>query len=149
MTKTRADAWTDKDDKLLGDTVIKYIQSGSQQLKAFDEAGDKLERTSGACGFRWNAVVRQRYETKLKEAKKIRREGRKFTSITIEHPTVESPKETIASSLYSNAALTARYEDVIDTIQEEKRQLLEYNRMLLQENKDLKEMRDSVLRILS
>lgn len=147
--KTRSDLWTDEQDVLLASIVLKHIQSGSQQLRAFEEASDELERTSAACAFRWNATVKRGYEVELKKAFKLRRQlhNHRVASIPVETPTVETP--TVSSSLSANAALTARYEDVIDTLQEEKRQLLEYNRMLLQENKDLKEMRDSVLRILS
>jgi RsfA family transcription factor len=149
MTKTRADAWTDHQDDLLATIVLKHIQSGSQQLRAFEEASDELDRTSAACAFRWNATIKRGYEVELKKAFKLRRQHsrHKVASIPIETLTVEPP--IVSSTLSANAALTARYEDVIDTLQEEKRQLLEYNRMLLQENKDLKEMRDSVLRILS
>ncbi|SDI76533.1 RsfA family transcriptional regulator [Alteribacillus bidgolensis] len=69
----RQDAWSDKDDRLLANTVLKHIREGSTQLKAFDETGDMLERTSAACGFRWNAIVRQKYEHKVKEAKRERK----------------------------------------------------------------------------
>ncbi|MFB4163794.1 RsfA family transcriptional regulator [Alteribacillus sp. JSM 102045] len=69
----RQDAWSDKDDRLLANTVLKHIREGSTQLKAFDETGDMLDRTSAACGFRWNAIVRQKYEHKVKEAKRERK----------------------------------------------------------------------------
>ncbi|WP_158737528.1 RsfA family transcriptional regulator [Alteribacillus sp. YIM 98480] len=69
----RQDAWSEKDDRLLANTVLKHIREGSTQLKAFDETGDMLERTSAACGFRWNAIVRQKFEHKVKEAKRERK----------------------------------------------------------------------------
>ncbi|SDH57665.1 prespore-specific regulator [Alteribacillus persepolensis] len=69
----RQDAWSDTDDRLLAETVLKHIREGSTQLKAFDEVGDTLDRTSAACGFRWNAIVRQKYEHKVKEAKRERK----------------------------------------------------------------------------
>ncbi|KFM98856.1 RsfA family transcriptional regulator [Bacillus clarus] len=72
--KTRQDAWTREDDLLLAETVLRHIRSGSTQIKAFDEVGDKLNRTSAACGFRWNAEVRQNYEDAVQLAKKQRKE---------------------------------------------------------------------------
>jgi prespore-specific regulator len=72
--KIRQDAWSPKDDLLLAETVLRHIREGSTQLKAFDEVGDKLNRTSAACGFRWNAEVRQGYEEAVQIAKKQRKE---------------------------------------------------------------------------
>ncbi|MFD2446827.1 RsfA family transcriptional regulator [Bacillus sp. CGMCC 1.16607] len=72
--KVRQDAWTDEDDLLLAETVLRHVREGSTQLNAFEEVGDKLNRTSAACGFRWNAVVRHRYEKALSLAKKQRKQ---------------------------------------------------------------------------
>ncbi|ANB60040.1 RsfA family transcriptional regulator [Anoxybacteroides amylolyticum] len=72
--KQRQDAWTEEDDLLLAETVLRHVREGSTQLNAFEEVGDKLNRTSAACGFRWNAVVRSRYEKALQLAKKQRKE---------------------------------------------------------------------------
>lgn len=57
MTKQRQDAWSEENDLLLAETVLRHVREGSTQLNAFEEVGDKLNRTSAACGFRWNAVV--------------------------------------------------------------------------------------------
>ncbi|MBB6449493.1 prespore-specific regulator [Geomicrobium halophilum] len=73
MTKVRQDAWSHEDDVLLADTVLKHIKEGSTQLKAFEEVGDILNRTAAACGFRWNAVVRDRYEGHVSDAKRERK----------------------------------------------------------------------------
>ncbi|MFS0783909.1 RsfA family transcriptional regulator [Bacillus sp. 1P06AnD] len=72
--KIRQDAWTDEDDLLLAETVLRHVREGSTQLNAFEEVGDKLNRTSAACGFRWNAVVRHNYEKALQLAKKQRKQ---------------------------------------------------------------------------
>ncbi|MFC0188054.1 RsfA family transcriptional regulator [Fictibacillus aquaticus] len=74
MSKLRQDAWSEEDDLLLAETVLRHVREGSTQLHAFEEVGDKLERTSAAVGFRWNAIVRKRYEQALKIAKKQRKE---------------------------------------------------------------------------
>ncbi|WP_066194332.1 MULTISPECIES: RsfA family transcriptional regulator [Gracilibacillus] len=77
MTKVRQDAWSHEDDLLLAETVLRHIRDGSTQLTAFDEVGDKLNRTSAACGFRWNAEVRQSYEQAVQIAKKQRKEKKR------------------------------------------------------------------------
>jgi len=51
------------------------VREGSTQLSAFEEVGDALNRTAAACGFRWNAVVRQSYETELEASKKERKQA--------------------------------------------------------------------------
>jgi len=76
--KQRQDAWTEEDDLLLAETVLRHVREGSTQLNAFEEVGDKLNRTSAACGFRWNAVVRSRYEKALQMAKKHRKERQRL-----------------------------------------------------------------------
>ncbi|WP_273129592.1 RsfA family transcriptional regulator [Metabacillus sp. HB246100] len=72
--KQRQDAWSHENDLLLAETVLRHVREGSTQLNAFEEVGDKLNRTSAACGFRWNAVVRHDYEKALQLAKKQRKQ---------------------------------------------------------------------------
>lgn len=72
--KNRQDAWTEENDLLLAETVLRHVREGSTQLNAFEEVGDKLNRTASACGFRWNAVVRDQYEKALDLAKKQRKQ---------------------------------------------------------------------------
>ena len=74
MVKVRQDAWLERDDELLAETVLRHVREGSTQLGAFEEVGDALNRTAAACGFRWNAVVRRDYESELSEAKKERKQ---------------------------------------------------------------------------
>ncbi|WP_040227514.1 RsfA family transcriptional regulator [Bhargavaea cecembensis] len=74
MVKVRQDAWLEENDRLLAETVLRHVREGSTQLNAFEEAGDAMNRTAAACGFRWNAVVRKEYEKELAEAKKERKE---------------------------------------------------------------------------
>ncbi|MBO8155973.1 MAG: RsfA family transcriptional regulator [Bacillaceae bacterium] len=77
MAKVRQDAWSHEDDLLLAETVLRHIREGSTQLKAFEEVGDKLNRTAAACGFRWNAEVRKRYEKAIDLAKRQRKEKKR------------------------------------------------------------------------
>lgn len=76
--KVRQDAWTEEDDLLLAETVLRHVREGSTQLNAFEEVGDKLNRTSAACGFRWNAVVRHTYDKALSLAKKQRKQRKRI-----------------------------------------------------------------------
>jgi len=77
MAKVRQDAWSHENDLLLAETVLRHIREGSTQLNAFEEVGDKLNRTSAACGFRWNAEVRQRYQSAIELAKRQRKEKKR------------------------------------------------------------------------
>ncbi|KEK26328.1 RsfA family transcriptional regulator [Bacillus gaemokensis] len=92
--KTRQDAWTREDDLLLAETVLRHIRTGSTQLKAFDEVGDKLNRTSAACGFRWNAEVRQNYEDAVQLAKKQRKDLKR-SEANVEKQQLLEPKTKI------------------------------------------------------
>lgn len=76
--KVRQDAWTEENDLLLAETVLRHVREGSTQLNAFEEVGDQLDRTSAACGFRWNAVVRHQYEKALQLAKKQRKQRQRI-----------------------------------------------------------------------
>lgn len=69
MTAIRQDAWTADDDLILAEVTLRHIREGSTQLAAFEEVGDKIGRTSAACGFRWNSCVRKKYEAAIQLAK--------------------------------------------------------------------------------
>lgn len=77
MAKVRQDAWSHEDDLLLAETVLRHVREGSTQLKAFEEVGDRLNRTSAACGFRWNAEVRKNYVEAMELAKRQRKERKR------------------------------------------------------------------------
>src|SRR5690625_366330 len=77
LVKVRQDAWSHEDDLLLAETVLRHIREGSTQLNAFEEVGDKLNRTSAACGFRWNAEIRNKYESAIDLAKRQRKEKKR------------------------------------------------------------------------
>lgn len=77
LAKVRQDAWSHEDDLLLAETVLRHIREGSTQLKAFEEVGDQLNRTSAACGFRWNAEVRNKYINAIDLAKRQRKEKKR------------------------------------------------------------------------
>jgi prespore-specific regulator len=98
MVKVRQDAWSHEDDLLLAETVLRHVREGSTQLNAFDEVGDHLNRTSAACGFRWNAEVRKKYNNAMDLAKRQRKEKKRAIAnkpvIKLpqpQHYTVEQP----------------------------------------------------------
>ncbi|TSB46313.1 RsfA family transcriptional regulator [Alkalicoccobacillus porphyridii] len=70
MAVTRQDAWSEDEDLLLAEVVLRHIRESSTQLAAFEEVGRKLSRSSAACGFRWNSSIRKRYESAVALAKK-------------------------------------------------------------------------------
>ncbi|AIQ64982.1 precorrin-3B C17-methyltransferase [Paenibacillus stellifer] len=69
MTAIRQDAWSEEDDLVLAEVTLRHIREGSTQLAAFEEVGEKIGRTSAACGFRWNSCVRKSYEEAIAIAK--------------------------------------------------------------------------------
>ena len=74
MSIARQDAWNQDEDLLLAEVVLRHIREGSTQLRAFEEVGRQLSRTSAACGFRWNSFVRKQYKSGIELAKKQRKE---------------------------------------------------------------------------
>lgn len=74
MSRNRQDGWTKDEDVILANIVLEYIRTGKTQLEAFKEVAKQLSRTAAACGFRWNATVRKRYEEDINEAKQERKQ---------------------------------------------------------------------------
>src|SRR5690625_3033857 len=102
MAKVRQDAWSHEDDLLLAETVLRHIREGSTQLNAFEEVGDKLNRTSAACGFRWNAEVRNKYIDAMELAKRQRKERKRALAKKNQQEKQErQPSPSTYSSLHS------------------------------------------------
>lgn len=90
MVKVRQDAWSHEDDLLLAETVLRHVREGSTQLNAFEEVGDHLNRTSAACGFRWNAEVRKKYHNAMDLAKRQRKEKKRAAAA--HKPVIKMPQ---------------------------------------------------------
>ena len=106
MTKVRQDAWSHEDDLLLAETVLRHIREGSTQLDAFEEVGDHLNRTGAACGFRWNAIVRKKYEQAVSLAKRQRKERKRAEDRRYEVPAQKHQEiETVARVHVPNTSL--------------------------------------------
>lgn len=78
MTMVRQDAWSTNDDLILAEVTLKHIREGSTQLAAFEEVGEKIGRTSAACGFRWNSYVRKQHEEAIQICKQQRQKRSYF-----------------------------------------------------------------------
>jgi prespore-specific regulator len=89
MSSNRQDAWSQDEDVILAEVVLRHIREGGTQLKAFEEVGRKLSRTSAACGFRWNSFVRKQYKSGIELAKKQRKQAKKHAP-----PLKKLPQET-------------------------------------------------------
>ncbi|BCB03247.1 RsfA family transcriptional regulator [Bacillus sp. KH172YL63] len=101
MSSNRQDAWSQDEDVLLAEVVLRFIREGGTQLQAFEEVGRKLSRTAAACGFRWNSFVRKQYKSGIELAKKQRKHSKKHTPM-IKPASVpqESKKEQDADELH-------------------------------------------------
>lgn len=112
MPLTRQDAWSQDEDLLLAEIVLRNIREGGTQLKAFEEVGKQLTRTAAACGFRWNSCVRKQYKSGIELAKKQRKEAKKHPDhpkqedvvVTADEPvTVLPEKEEVQTTLSLHA----------------------------------------------
>ncbi|WP_201716665.1 RsfA family transcriptional regulator [Rossellomorea arthrocnemi] len=82
MSSNRQDAWSQDEDVLLAEVVLRHIREGGTQLQAFEEVGKKLSRTSAACGFRWNSFVRKQYKSGIELAKTQRKHAKKHSPLS-------------------------------------------------------------------
>lgn len=99
MSLTRQDAWSQDEDLLLAELVLKYIREGNTQLQAFEEVGKRLKRTSAACGFRWNSYVRKQYKSGIELAKKQRKARKQNSQQEVEAlPNSEAVLENVEMS---------------------------------------------------
>lgn len=51
--------WTVEEEKIVTDTVLRFLRDGKIQKEAFDEAAQTIGRTSAACCFRWNNKLKK------------------------------------------------------------------------------------------
>ncbi|MFC7685869.1 RsfA family transcriptional regulator [Ureibacillus sp. GCM10028918] len=175
MVKIRQDAWLKENDELLAEAVIRHVKEGSTQLNAFEEAGDALNRTAAACGFRWNAVVRRLYEKELAEAKKERKErmrvlgmnGRRRTQSVYLLPNSQPTEETKSLPLSAlnldiiiayllrlqhqggNDMEATKWRHIANTSTEKVKELELQLRRLQQENKEIREDYEQFVQIMN
>ncbi|NMO94796.1 RsfA family transcriptional regulator [Paenibacillus lemnae] len=85
MSAVRQDAWSAEDDLILAEVTLRHIREGSTQLAAFEEVGERIGRTSAACGFRWNSCVRKKYEEAISLAKSQRQKRSYYKKQSASH----------------------------------------------------------------
>ncbi|KKI88507.1 hypothetical protein WQ54_30375 [Bacillus sp. SA1-12] len=149
--KARHDAWTLNDDTLLAESVLRHIREGSTQVAAFHEVGGKLNRTPAACGYRWNAVVRNQNVEAVEMAKNQKKNVKKMHDkkkdlqlnklaepMEYKNKTFEVNEETNTTK---SEVPSLTLDDCIDylrnTLPENPHGISEENKMLLKENQEL------------
>ncbi|GLO65894.1 MULTISPECIES: RsfA family transcriptional regulator [Oceanobacillus] len=133
MNETRQDAWTEDEDKILADTVLRFIREGQTQLEAFKEVANTLSRTSAACGFRWNATIRKQHHQAIQNAKEQRKNGfKKQTIFATTSPGDFSQSHTIDTAIKILERMRTEYPQ---EKQKEQEKLLE---RVIKENEQLK-----------
>lgn len=131
--------WTEGEDRLLKKTVLEAIRQGGTQIEAFRKVGEKLNRTPGSCGFRWNAVIKQQDPHAFRDAKKER--------VTKQ---LRKNKEERWSSVYALIPLLKQLEtkekslkEHLNHLENRRQKLEERYQLLKEENQGLREDRDS------
>lgn len=135
MTSSRQDAWTQDEDLLLAEVVLRHIREGGTQLAAFEEVGKTLSRTAAACGFRWNSYVRKQYKAGIELAKKQRKELK--AQLTLKEVSKDqAPKENYRENTAVHEYLTLG--DVIQFLQKVERSQYDSGN-LIEQNQDLQQ----------
>jgi prespore-specific regulator len=147
----RSDAWTEEQDHLLAEVILRYIREGSSQLAAFEELSERIGRTASAIGFRWNATVRHDYKAAIDIAKKQRiqlkadrRGKRQRTSSRVTSITSPIQQQEKDSSLANDSI---QFSDVINFLKDQNRKMKELsilNQELSLENKHVKSENDKL-----
>lgn len=117
MSAIRQDAWTQDEDLLLAEVVLRHIREGGTQLQAFEEVGKQLSRTSAACGFRWNSYVRKQYKSGIELAKKQRKEAKKQPYSSEKEILQEVEQPTVANINEVTKVENLSFDTVIDFLE--------------------------------
>jgi prespore-specific regulator len=140
MKNQRHDIWTEKDDALLAETVLRKIREGSTQLAAFEEVGEQLGRTAAACGFRWNSTLRKKYSKEVAEAKSVRKAD-KGKSKVISMKT-EEMKSTRNNHVPNNVSSGLDdFDKALDVIVNEFKRVKEENNQLRSQLEELQDIK--------
>ncbi|MDY7223117.1 RsfA family transcriptional regulator [Halalkalibacterium halodurans] len=113
MSANRQDAWTNDEDLILAEVVLRHIREGSTQLAAFEEVGERLSRTAAACGFRWNSAIRKKYEAAIALAKKQRKHSKQVKK------EVSEPVETVEVAMEVEAKPQKRQQNQVEVVEEQ------------------------------
>lgn len=152
MTAVRQDAWSAEDDLVLAEVTLRHIREGSTQLAAFEEVGEKIGRTSAACGFRWNSCVRKNYDEAIGLAKGQRQKrsylkkhhnarGAQVAALATEDGTDYAPGDAISENSLSIDAIIRYLRQWKGSFQEAGRQLKMLERELREKEEEMAELR--------
>ncbi|MBW5444844.1 RsfA family transcriptional regulator [Cohnella sp. CFH 77786] len=152
MTAVRQDAWSPDDDLILAEVTLRHIRDGSTQLAAFEEVGQRIGRTSAACGFRWNSCVRKRYDEAIGMAKQQRQKRNYLKKQGIsalagnERLTAEegdnAKNETLSAESLSLEAIIRYLRQWKGTVQEMSRQIRQLEKELKEKDDQLREYKE-------
>lgn len=67
--KVRSDIWTDEQDIILAEVMLRHIRNGSKLGLAYEEAANLTGRSSAGTNFRWQSVVKKKYASAIEIAK--------------------------------------------------------------------------------
>ncbi|XID95339.1 RsfA family transcriptional regulator [Paenibacillaceae bacterium WGS1546] len=141
MTAVRQDAWSPDDDLILAEVTLRHIREGSTQLSAFEEVGQRIARTSAACGFRWNSCVRKRYNEAIGLAKQQRQKRnylkKQGISISGTERLIADEQEGGKTELLSPESMSL--ESIIRYLRQWKNTVQEMGKQIRQLEKELKE----------
>lgn len=126
MNITRQDAWTDDEDIILAETVLRYIREGKTQLEAFKEVAKQLSRTSAACGFRWNATIRKQYQEAINFAREERKQGTRKISWDYLEQNKNQEKDTIETAILLLEKMKYNFFDESDVAQKEPEKVVKH-----------------------
>jgi len=149
MTAVRQDAWSPDDDLMLAEVTLRHIRDGSTQLAAFEEVGQRIGRTSAACGFRWNSCVRKRYDEAIGMAKQQRQKRNYLKKQGIGVAAGAAPQLALEDAESGKGELatadTLSLDAIIRYLRQWKNSVQEMNRQIRQLEKELKD-KDEQLR---
>src|SRR5690606_19746157 len=120
---------------------------------AFEEVGERIGRTSAACGFRWNSFVRKQYEEAIQIAKQQRHKRNylkkqnaslpQVSSVQI-YDTEETPVKYEQKSLEESLSIDAVIRFLREwkgTYQELTRQIKQYEKLSRDKDDELYRLR--------
>lgn len=140
MAVKRQDAWTPDDDLILAEVTLRHIREGGTQLNAFEEVAEKLGRTPAACGFRWNSLVRKKYEAAIQIAKSQRQKKKQGNP-------ARSRNRVKTEELNLDQDQTASLDAIIRFLRQHKAEVLEMRKRQGDLEKEIEEQDDRIRRL--
>jgi prespore-specific regulator len=152
MSAIRQDAWSADDDLILAEVTLRHIREGSTQLSAFEEVGERIGRTSAACGFRWNSCVRKKYEAAIQIAKaqrQKRNQMKKHSAVNSQVAVISALDEEDVSSVKHDSVSeeSISIDAVIRFLRQWKGNNQDVTRQIRALEKDLRERDEELIKV--